>query len=474
MGQYLLRRFLVFIPTLIALTLLAFTLLRLAPGDPVQQMLGQTAGDGQQGAVAIAEYEQMRRQLGLHLPLFYVSVTTWAHSDSVALIPLPSHRAFAERLVYEFGNWAYIQPFMDALIHFQAATHAAAPDSAAAEALLAVRQHSISLFRWPLGGPQAYQQFLDTLASYVANLPQSHPLVWESISIGRKWKDLTENATAWKTWLPSLQWNGTENQYHIWLTNLLVGDFGRSYVDQKPVAQKVWAALKVTLALSLISVFITYLISIPLGIYSARNRGLWQDRALTLKLFVLYSLPSFWMAILLVNFFANPEHFNWFPASGLQSINHSSEWRFFRRLADWAWHLALPLVVYTYGSFAFLSRQVRASMLDSLSQDYIRTARAKGVPEALVAWRHGLRNALLPLITLFSSVFPALVSGSVILEYLFTLPGTGLLTLNAILAQDYPVVITVFTLVAILTMFGLLVADVLYALADPRISLQRK
>jgi peptide/nickel transport system permease protein len=158
----------------------------------------------------------------------------------------------------------------------------------------------------------------------------------------------------------------------------------------------------------------------------------------------------------------------------VQSLGNSEAWPLGKRLADWALHLILPVLISTYGSFAFLSRQVRTALLEVLGQDYIRTARAKGLPERTVVWRHAFRNALLPLITLFGAVFPAMVGGSVIVESIFEVPGMGRTTYQAIFAKDFPLVIAVFTLTAVLTLVGQLVSDILYALADPRISYQKK
>jgi peptide/nickel transport system permease protein len=189
---------------------------------------------------------------------------------------------------------------------------------------------------------------------------------------------------------------------------------------------------------------------------------------------MLYSLPTFWVGTMAIVFLCGGDYLSIFPPGGVQSTEHSPDWTFFKRLWDWTYHLVLPVLVYTYGSLAFLSRQMRSALLEVLGQDYIRTARAKGLSERLVIWKHAFRNSLIPIITLLASVFPSMISGSVILESIFSIPGMGFLSYGAMIARDYPVIIAVFTIGAILTLVGILVADILYAVVDPRISYGRR
>ncbi len=258
----------------------------------------------------------------------------------------------------------------------------------------------------------------------------------------------------------------------------LRGDFGISYTDKKAVATKIGDALYWTLIMNLFAILIAYSISIPLGVRSA----IWKiqgrkkiDATNTAVLFVLYSLPSFWIGTLLLVFLTTAEYspmLDWFPTSGAQDLelagNPNTTW--WEKVLDAAHHLVLPVFCITYGALAYLSRQMRGSMLGVLRQDYIRTARAKGLGEKTVIWKHGFRNALFPIITLFSSVFPRALSGSIAIELIYAIPGMGQLVLTSITARDWPVVFTIVMLVAILTMIGNLIADILYAIVDPRVS----
>lgn len=262
-------------------------------------------------------------------------------------------------------------------------------------------------------------------------------------------------------------------QYGIWLWNMIRGDFGNSFVDNRPVMGKIVERLPVSMPIILFSVMLQYLIAIPVGIYSAARQYSFGDRATTVLLFILYSLPTFWIATMSIVFLANVEYLKIFPTSGLTTLG-SDSWSFGERLWDRIWHLILPVACFTYPTFAFLSRQMRSSMLEVIRQDYIRTARAKGLKERTVVLKHALKNSLIPIITLFANVFPALVGGSVIIETIFSIPGIGQLAFQAIVARDYPLVMAELVLAAFLTIVGLLVMDILYAFVDPRIAFSRK
>jgi peptide/nickel transport system permease protein len=263
-------------------------------------------------------------------------------------------------------------------------------------------------------------------------------------------------------------------QYGLWLGRTLTGDFDRSLKDRRPVWEKIRERLPVTVTLNALAILITFGISIPLGIYSAVRQGSALDRGFTLTAFMLHSLPSFWVGTLAIIFLCGGDYLGWFPPAGLHSLEYEPTWPLARRLGDLGHHLALPLLVTTYGSFAFLSRVLRASMLDAKSQDWVRTARAKGVPERVVILSHVLRNSIIPIVTNIGGLLPALIGGSVIIETIFSLPGLGFLGYQAVLARDYPVVLALFSVSSALTLIGILVSDVALALVDPRISFEAK
>ncbi len=272
----------------------------------------------------------------------------------------------------------------------------------------------------------------------------------------------------------TFKWNGGNNQYSLWVSDLFKLDFGKSFQDNRPVLEKIWERIPVTAFMSVISILLAYLIAIPIGIYSATHQNSAADKFSTVTLYILYSLPSFWIGTMAIIFFGGGDFLAWFPNSGMQSMNISPDDAFITKALDFLWHMALPVAISTYVSFAFLSRQMRGSMLEVIRQDYIRTARAKGLSEKVVVYKHALRNSLIPIITIIATILPSLIGGSVIVETIFTVPGVGQLAFQALTARDYPVIMAEFTLSAVLTLFGLLFADLLYSVVDPRIAFTRK
>ena len=251
-------------------------------------------------------------------------------------------------------------------------------------------------------------------------------------------------------------------------------DFGKSFQDNQPVFEKMAQRVPITLIMNIIAIIIAYSIAIPLGVYSSTHPGTITDKLSTFLLFALYSLPVFWVGTLVVTFLANPEYLSIFPSGGIRSTSFQNTWPWYKQLLDYSKHLVLPMLVYVYADFAFISRQMRSGMLEVIRQDYVRTARAKGLSERAVVYKHALRNALIPLITIVASLVPALIGGSVIIEYIFSIPGMGELSFKAVLARDYPMIMAVFTTSAVLTLAGMLLSDILYSLADPRISYSKK
>ncbi|HTO71728.1 MAG TPA: ABC transporter permease [Myxococcota bacterium] len=262
-------------------------------------------------------------------------------------------------------------------------------------------------------------------------------------------------------------------QYGDWLHHFVTGDLGRSYKDKQLVWNKIRERLPVTVGIELLALLVTYLFAVPLGIYSAIRPGSRFDQISTVTIFLLYSMPSFWIAVLLLVFFCGGDYFAWFPPGGLRSLGANESWSLAQRLGDLAHHLALPLFVTTLGSYTEISRYLRSSMLDNARQDFVRTARAKGVPERAVVLRHMLRNSLIPMVTIVAGVLPGLIGGAVLIERIFSIPGLGQLGYDAVLARDYPVILALFATTVLLTQVGILLADLLLALVDPRISYAR-
>jgi peptide/nickel transport system permease protein len=257
-------------------------------------------------------------------------------------------------------------------------------------------------------------------------------------------------------------------QYGRWLARLARLDFGTSFsADRRPVLEKTLERMPVTIGLNVLSEIFVFAIAIPIGIIAAVRRGSLFDKASTVGVFFFFSVPTFWLALLGMILFG--VKLGWLPISGLRSIEHD-QLGFWERQLDLARHLVLPVVIGSIGGLAGISRFMRSGMLEVVRQDYVRTARAKGVPEGAVIWRHALRNAVLPIITILGLSVPGLIAGSVISETVFAIPGIGQLMWQAVMARDYPMILGNLVVSAVLTLFGNLLADVGYVLADPRIS----
>ncbi len=257
-------------------------------------------------------------------------------------------------------------------------------------------------------------------------------------------------------------------QYLKWLKGLAVLDLGKSFApDRRPVWDKIKERLPITLLINVLSLVLVIVVAVPLGVKAAVRHNSLFDQITTVLVFVAYAAPAFWVALLLMLYFG--VDLGWLPISGIHSLMGYDQMSWWLKALDWAKHLILPVFVSAIGGLAGLSRYTRSSMLEVMRQDYITTARAKGVPEHDVIYRHALRNALLPLITILGLSLPGMIGGSVIFESIFAIPGVGQLMWTSVMARDYPVLMGNLVIVAVLTLVGNLLADIGYALADPRI-----
>jgi len=396
-----------------------------------------------------------------NLPVFYCSIKSLADPDTLHKV-YDNHqkRILKQRLALN-GDWTIVQNYsqqlqqsLNTLNHAQwdSSLHISKQQFEQAQITARSKFNSIT----QTASIDDTQTLLHTLDELYAPLPPS--LHTDLTKLNTAFQALSQPKSQWKRFVPALQWHGTNNQYHHWITSLVTkGDFGYSYKNRK-VSKVVFNSLAVSLRFSILSILLAYLISIPLGIYTAMYKGQWVDRISGILLFGLRAIPSFLVATLLILLFANPDIFNWFAPS------FDDQTYTFR-------YMALPLIAYTYGSFTLLSRSMRLSMLENMQQDYIRTAKAKGLSKQRIAFKHVFRNALLPILALFAYTFPSLVGGSVIIETIFGIPGMGRLLFLEALDGDLPIIMAIVMLTSIMTILGFLIADILSKLADPRIQL---
>ncbi len=483
----------------IAISLIAFIISINAPGDPVERLTKSAGSEGtadEQSGASKKEKQEIRKKLGLDLPIFYINITNLSVSDTLYKIQDRSHKENLKKLAHYCGNWSSVSEYYKSILILEKKSKKLVAENIIKQnysnidsntnqkELLNSINETINQIGFEVGSLCETSDYnlidlkLNKIQSYIDSNQYLALLKTDFNKTKNLKNNLISNEKKWKTYIPAIHWYGSKNQYHMWLfgngkdrKGLIRGDFGISYIDSQQISTKIWDKIGISFGLSIISILLAYLVSIPIGIYSAYRKDSKTDRITSLVLFVLYSMPSFFVGTVLLLQFANPDNLSWFPVSGIQDPTlFDSEWGFFKKLSHRMPYLILPIITYTYGSFAFLSRIMRIGMIDIVSQDYIRTARAKGLGEKKVILKHALRNSLLPIITVFAAIFPMAIGGSIIIEMIFSIPGMGLEIFTSILNYDYPMIVTVFTLSGFLTMLGYLIADILYAVVDPRIS----
>lgn len=499
MLKYMLRRVLFFIPTLIVITLLAFVISLNAPGDPVAQIMRTSESAEAFTTSGTAQWQQRKlwiNRLGLDLPVFYFSVVPSSFPDTLYRIYSRSERTAMKSLLMKSGNRSAVEAYRQSVLEFASATNRLTMDSADRsrfsnqEVEQAVDQlRYIGLLLPAASDEEFIAAKIQEAKSITSGFSGMSQAAVAANQMEAQFNRMQTEAQRWKNFFPAVHFYAN-NQYHRWLfgdgnwltgkgavnsKGLIRGDLGISLETQMPVSTLIWKRIGWSLLLTFLAVILAYAVSIPIGIRAAVHRGSAFDSASSVLLFLLHAMPAFWVATLLLMIFANPDVLPWFPASGVKpATGYGIDATFFDKVIVTIPYLILPLIAYTYGSLAFLSRLTRTSMLEVLQQDFVRTARAKGLSKRRVIYVHAFRNALLPLITVFANILPAAIGGAVILESIFSIPGMGLETYQAIQRQDYPVIIGVFTITGVLTMLGYLLADVLYAIADPRISFSQK
>lgn len=468
MFAYIVKRILYFIPTLFVISLMAFGLSKCTPIDPCDPPGGDI--NSKSGFLNYEKEYQRRSELfGLTGPSFYFDITSKAYPDTLHRIIQRSHRENWESLVAQYGNWDEITKYKTAISETYLKSYKI-PDSVGKSDIKKIRRELN--FLKTNSKEKVVSSKLNVISNiYDRNILLQKHLKKEVTQLKQSYQNIKNKATPLQLYIPTIHWNGFENQYHRWASNFIIGNFGVSYNSFRPVESEIKDAIFWTFMMMTLAIIVAYLVAIPLGVFSAKNRGLRFDKIVTVLLFVLYSIPSFWLATMMVVFFTTPEYGAWtniFPSIGLGNLSSTAP--FWSRFWETASHLILPVLCISYNSLAFISRQMKGGVMNVIEQDYIRTAKAKGLSENKVIWKHAFRNSLFPIITLFASIFPAALAGSVVIEVIFNIPGMGNLTVNAIRNNDYAVVFAILMIASVMTMVGILVSDILYTKADPRVS----
>jgi len=476
MALYIFKRILWFIPGMFFVSLIAFAISYHAPGDPLDVIRAEVERtDPENPEKEAAIIQQWRAKLGLDLPVFYLSLASLSTPSPLLSAQLtPEERVALKRLAFQSGNAANSR-----LLHmsYESLWQVLASDTGAIEE----RKRELALVRInalkTADSQEEIQQLMDEIRNLKILDPMFNQKYHQTDKLFRKWRIET---SVWRSWTPTIHFH-PDNQYHRWLLGdphgiskgVLMGDFGYSLITKQAVSETLYSRFKWSAALAVMAVLLAFLVSVPIGVWAGARPGSWFDRIVQIKLFLFFCIPTFWMGTILLVVFANPDLLPWFPASGIAPPGgFPPSMTLFDKMISTMPYLVLPVFCYTYATWAFTSRVIRSAVRDNMHQDHIRTAKAKGLPLPQIAFKHALKNALLPAITVFAEVFPMAVGGSVIVETIFSIPGMGFETVQAALNRDYPVIIAACTFSALLTMSGTLVADILYTMADPRIKLK--
>ncbi len=507
MTTYIVRRLLLMIPTLIGITFLVFMLIALSPGGIGAGLRVQGGGQMEATSVAIQQ-AYLNDRYGLDDPpvvqyvrwLGRVSPVKFGERDQVNLA------GELVRAPKEPGEPLLWRWFAEELSPDRSLPEFSFPEGATAEERASIYQRLANTYARSRGrviaGEARLKQALGVYAGEVglegAMTSRGEPRTevfagHEPLTTARSWPAVREagealvadyhaavrDRAALLAAFRAKPFREAGVAVVPGVVSLSKPDLGVSFSRTRPVWDLIMEALPVTLMLNLIAFAIIYAVAVPTGILAAVRRGSFLDVGLGALYVALWSFPIPLAGILAIGYLANDQYLGWFPESGI-SASGAERMAFlpsmggggFERgwLLDRAWHICLPVFCLVYGGFAVLSKQTRAAMLDNFNQDYVRTAKAKGVAPKDVTFRHVFRNSLLPVITMFVSVFPAMLSGSVVIESIFTVNGMGRLALEAINLRDRELILATTLMIATVNIVALLLADVLYALADPRIS----
>lgn len=480
MLQYTLKRLLLIPPTFFLVSLAIFVVLNVAPGRPGASDAAAQTGESSQSANQRESYRIFKEQFNLDKPILWNTRYDLEKSQIENIIQVAHNlgglgakaatRIAAQENLDDYGNYM-VRHLVEIVT-----THEN-EDMQRLGALYLTRAAKKRFLRDDNGRDaearkinrqigRENQVFSDW--TWKKDTPAS-----EIETIRKSW------ATWWQEKRADYEYTGSEKvvafffdtRFAKYWKNLALLDFGVSTADRRLVLPTIISKLKYSLSLTLVSVLLAYLIAVPIGIYSAVRQGSTSDALITMGLFVMYSLPTFFTGTVLLRLLSEGDPVAWFPTGGFQASDQIIRTTM-ESGTDILWHLVLPILTYTSVSLAALSRYARAGVIDVIRADYIRTARAKGLHEFVVIMKHAVRNGMIPILTLLGSLLPVLVSGSVVIEVVFGIPGMGLYLYDAINLRDYNAVMGVLVIASLLTLLGILVSDLSYAAVDPRISFE--
>jgi peptide/nickel transport system permease protein len=454
-------------PTLWCITVCVFFLSQCTTQDPIEGHFKDEIGSTRSLPPPLAHFQYLERgrELGLDKPLFYTAILPYSYPDTLNRFIDKNRIAMLEMHLQRCGNWRSVEQYYQALQTLERAIWQRPQDDKHIVAANTLAQLYL------VTDNDTHHKLVQQLLLDIAQ--NANASDWQTAVMGfqNTEKQLHTTTQAWKNAVPSLRWHGTDCQYQHWFLAMLGGDFGVSYTDQLPIGTRLARPLAITLLMSGLSMLLAYGIAIPLGVtLAARPKARWA-RWLDQLLMSLYTLPTFWIATMMVVFLTNDAYHLRVASVGLRDDLPADT-----SILAMLWfnlpRFMLPILCLALHHSVWLTRQLRTTMVEILKKDFIRTARAMGATERYIHWHSAFRNALFPLITLFGYLLPTVVTGSLVCEVVFSIPGFGRLTFDAMRAQDLPIVFAVVLIIATLTILGTILTDVCYTLAHPKVDFE--
>ncbi len=468
MIRSLLRRCLNALALLGVISIIAFYLSKLVPGDEVLDYLSL---DDSKYAASVDPLEQRKayarvaKKRGLDLPLFYLSVLPSSYPDSLFLILPVSDR-------HTLKKWARStnkkEAVMDLYRDLQSGLRHACPKADTSDAANQLCQTIRELMNTP-DLFSAHHKILRTyhLLSKDSTAPSGTMAILDKFNHHIEQLIRSPQKLKAMEWLPSFYWHGSHNQYHQWMAGFITFRPLTSLIDGRNAWSKIFDALKWTLLLNGLAFILAIILGVLIGLWSGTYDGLKKESVINIILFTLFALPSFWLATLFIYFLSSGEWLSIFPAGGLGPYH--GEANFFKKWAVLLTHLTLPVLCLSLGSLAYISRQMKQSVINQFHQPYVLSLRTLGVSEKTILRKHIFKNALFPVITMIGGALPVLLSGSLIIEVIFSIPGMGRLMYTSLVAHDWPVVFPILMFGAAITVLSYILTDIVYKWADPRV-----
>jgi len=468
MWAYILKRLLFLIPTILVVSLITFGLSNLVSGDPVSLIMGEeifsVSDNPEDYALWLEEYKLTASQYHLDKPTFYCAVVPSNYPDTLFRVLPMAHQNHMKSLLNKFGNWALVSRY--------------------AGGVESLQKNFLSVKNKPNNSAEINSVFnqlerataskeIKKLLTKLQLAQTSDPNMRSSVNEVTQAFEQMVTSDREGLLLPKFVWHGKENQYHYWLSGLLKGDFGKSVVDGKDVKYKIFSTLPKTLILNFLALMVSLFWGFLMGVYLATHPDNWVAKIMLTKIYAFLAIPSFWLASLLVIFFTTRDYGAWtniFPSEGFGHIPEGAS--FFQKISIRLSHLTLPVLSIAIPLAGVIALQLRRSLVAEMKKTYIKTAILKGISSKRVVWIHGVRNAIFPILTMFGSILPAMIGGSVAIELIFNIPGMGQLLLQSIYSKDWSVVFGILMLTAVLTIISLLLMDLLYIKMNPKLTLK--